>query len=104
MSVATEQKRFVYYTFADTALKLLRKGELWFRNANVMNDFSEIAYGLDLMGKVFSSPDGERFRAAVDAIFPGTIERSDELASGWANDWRLAISPSRHVLAMGSLV
>lgn len=54
VSVENENKRFVYYTSADTAMTLLRNRELWFRNANVMNEFSEIAYGLNLIEKVFS--------------------------------------------------
>ena len=32
-------QRFVYYTSADTALKIVERGELWMRNATVMNDF-----------------------------------------------------------------
>ncbi|MEM8750323.1 MAG: DUF2971 domain-containing protein [Pseudomonadota bacterium] len=87
MAVVSEQKRFVYYTSADTAMKVLLNQELWFRNATVMNDFSEISYGLGLIRTVFSGPEGERFREAVEDIFPGTMERADELLSGWEHDW-----------------
>jgi len=88
-SVESEQKRFVYYTSADTAMKILRNQELWFRNATVMNDFSEISYGLELIRKVFSGQEGERFRKAIDDIFRGTIKQADELLLGWEYDWRL---------------
>ena len=54
LAVVNEKKRFVYYTSADTAMKVLRNQELWFRNATVMNDYSEISYGLGLIGSVFS--------------------------------------------------
>ncbi len=87
-AVKDEQKRFVYYTFADTAMKVLRNQELWFRNATVMNDFSEISYGLGLIRAVFSGPEGERFRNVVDDIFTGTIKKTDELFSGWEHDWQ----------------
>ncbi|WP_122076128.1 DUF2971 domain-containing protein [Pseudophaeobacter sp. EL27] len=88
MAVVAEQKRFVYYTSADTAMKVIRNGELWFRNATVMNDFSEISYGLELIRSVFSGSEGERFREAVEDIFPGTIQRADELLAGWEKDWQ----------------
>lgn len=88
MAIVNEQKRFVYYTSADTAMKVLRNKELWFRNATVMNDFSEISYGLDLIRAVFSGSEGERFREAVEGIFPGTIKEADELLAGWEHDWQ----------------
>lgn len=87
-SIATENKRFVYYTSADTALSVIRNQELWFRNVTVMNDFSEISYGLDLIRAVFSGSEGERFREAVEDIFSGTIQKADRLLSSWENDWR----------------
>lgn len=86
--VVAEKKRFVYYTSAATAMKVLRNQELWFRNAKVMNDFSEISYGLKLIRSVFSGPEGERFRDAVDNIFPSTMQKAVELMSGWESDWR----------------
>lgn len=87
LAVVNEQKRFVYYTTADTAMKVLRNQELWFRNSTVMNDCSEISYGLGLIGTVFSSEEGARFRTAVEDIFHGTIEKAGELLAGWERDW-----------------
>jgi hypothetical protein len=89
LEVINSKTRFVYYTSADTAMKIIRNQELWFRNVTVMNDFSEIAYGLDLIQAVFSGLEGKRFREAVEDIFPGTIEQADKLLSGWERDWRL---------------
>ena len=86
-AIEDEPKRFVYYTSADTAMKVLRNQELWFRNAKVMNDFSEISYGLGLIRAVFSGSEGERFRKSVEGIFPGTIKKVDEMLSGWEHDW-----------------
>lgn len=88
MAVINEQKRFVYYTSSDTAMKVLRKQELWFRNAKVMNDFSEISYGLGLIRTVFAGSEGKRFRGAVEDIFPDTMQEAEKLFSGWENDWQ----------------
>jgi len=89
LAVVNDKKRFVYYTSADTAMKVLRNQELWFRNATVMNDYSEISYGLGLIGSVFSGDEGVRFRNAVEDIYSGTIEKAGELLAGWERDWEL---------------
>lgn len=89
LAVVNEKKRFVYYTSADTAMKVLRNRELWFRNATVMNDYSEISYGLGLIESVFSGEEGARFRIAVEDIYSGTIVRAGELLAGWEHDWKL---------------
>jgi hypothetical protein len=89
VEVAEKKRRFAYYTNADTALKVIRNKELWFRNATVMNDFSEISYGIDLIHKVFSGEAGERFREAVEDIFEGTISLVDKRLQGWMHDWEL---------------
>lgn len=86
-AVVTGNGRFVYYTSADTAMKVLCNQELWFRNATVMNDYSEISYGLGLIGAVFSGEEGARFRTAVEDIFPGTIDQAGRLLAGWEYDW-----------------
>ena len=88
-SVVQEKKRFAYYTSADTAMKVIRNRELWFRNAMVMNDFSEIAYGLNLIRKVFSGPEGDKFRGAVNDIFPEVMDRVDAKFTDWNVDWEI---------------
>lgn len=80
--------RFAYYTSADTALKVIRNGELWFRNSSAMNDFSEISYGLRLVQSTISGPDGQQFREAVEDIFKGTIVQVSERLNGWKGDWK----------------
>lgn len=87
LQVSKNNSRFAYYTTADTAIKVIRNCELWFRNATVMNDFSEISYGLGLIQDTFSGPVGKRFREAVEDIFEGTISQVEELLKGWMHDW-----------------
>ncbi|WP_238372432.1 DUF2971 domain-containing protein [Heliomarina baculiformis] len=89
LDVVQNNRRFAYYTGAETAMKVIRNGELWFRNAMVMNDFSEIAYGLNLIRKVFSGPQGDRFRKAVNDIFPEVMEKVDASFTEWNADWEL---------------
>ena len=84
----SENGRLAYYTDADTALKIISNGEVWLRNATVMNDFSEIAYGLQLTMRALSGCAGKAFRRTVDEVFPGTIATVEELIGRLQNDWR----------------
>lgn len=89
LAVARDGQKFVYYTSADTAMKIIENSELWLRNAAVMNDFSEILYGLDLIHRAMIGVAGDRFREAIDDIHAGTIEQVAGLLEGWKNDWEL---------------
>ena len=86
-----EQSRFVYYTNAETALKIIRNKEIWFRNAAVMNDFSEISYGLSLTKRVFASVAGAQFWGEVTNIFQSQeiIDKVCNMLDEWEADWRL---------------
>ena len=46
----------VYYTTAGTAKNILKNQELWMRNASVMNDFSEISFGLNSLRYLLYAP------------------------------------------------
>lgn len=84
-----EKQRFVHYCSADTALKIVTNQELWLRNVTVMNDFSEISYGLGLIENGFWHEAGDVLRKEIAKIFPSALEKVDELYSAWSNDWRL---------------
>lgn len=86
-SVVNCNKRFVYYTSADTALRIIRNKEIWFRSATVMNDFFEIAYGLHLIHSVFLGGEGQIFKESVEDIFEGIMEEVIGLLLGWQEDW-----------------
>lgn len=87
--VVQGNRRFAYYTSADTAFKIISNEELWFRNTTVMNDFSEISYGLLLIETAFRTEHGTRFKESVEDIFQDTIKSADDLLNGWMADWRL---------------
>jgi hypothetical protein len=42
-----KKQRIVHYTSVETAMSIIRHNEVWMRNANCMNDFMEVQYGLD---------------------------------------------------------
>jgi hypothetical protein len=64
-----------HYTTAETAMKILNGRSLWLRNAAVMNDYSEVDYGRNIVNQVLSGPLLPRFKAALDGISDGLHER-----------------------------
>ncbi len=74
--IKTNNRRFAYYTSADTAKEIIENKEVWLRSAAVMNDFSEITYGLDLTKKAFHSDSWKIFGDTVVGLgFPDIIEK-----------------------------
>ncbi len=66
-----------HYTTAETAMKMIKSEEIWLRNVRVMNDYSEIAYGLDLMARAWDSTAGEVFKQVANSCFSGVIDLLD---------------------------
>ncbi len=57
-------QRFVYYTDADTALKVIKNKEIWMRKSHSMNDYREIEHGFDCLARAHSK-HRERLCAAL---------------------------------------
>lgn len=85
-----DQPMFAYYTSADTAFKIINNQELWLRNASLMNDFSEIQYGTELIDEfIFSGSTGDRFMDVVESIFDEMPEAIRDGYEVWLHDWKL---------------
>jgi Protein of unknown function (DUF2971) len=80
--------KFVHYTSADAALKILRTKRLWMRNTLCMGDYREIQYGHDMTLYAFNNENGklrEEFIAAVDSCSPGIARKAiDQFDENWA--------------------
>lgn len=64
--------RFVYYTRAETAFRILKNKQIWMRNAMCMNDFMEVQYGLQRLYNVYrTSEAGDRFKSILNNLFEG---------------------------------
>lgn len=78
--VETKNKKFVYYTNAETASNIIKRKEIWMRNVRCMNDYSEVKYGLKKIEDIYSnSEEGSRFKSTLNGIFyniTGDIERA----------------------------
>jgi Protein of unknown function (DUF2971) len=79
-----EGTRFVYYTGAETAMKIIRDRRMWMRKAICMNDFSEIQHGLTLLYKAYHGDQGIRLRKIMDGIFPDIRSEVEKTFDTWS--------------------
>jgi len=69
-AVADSHRRFVYYTTAETAFRILKNREIWMRNTATMNDYLEVEHGFECLNAAYKSESGKLFRQAVDTHYP----------------------------------
>lgn len=86
LNIQEKEKKFVYYTSAESALKIIQSKEFWMRKTSCMNDYTEVQHGLECL--VVSYKDdgkgvGEQFRLAINSIFPGISQEIEKLFDGW---------------------
>ena len=74
--------RFVHYTNADTAMRIIRNEEVWLRKSTVMNDFSELQHGFQCLQSAYSNHK-DRYVAVVESIFPGLVKKLEDLFNVW---------------------
>lgn len=87
--IRKSKKRFVYYTTAETARKILLDKEIWMRNATTMNDFSEVEYGIRCLRFALQSENGRSFSAVLDRWLPGSYETLVKRFDSWLPSMRL---------------
>jgi hypothetical protein len=65
-----QKQRFVHYTSADAAMSMIRNKEVWMRKASMMNDFSEVEYGIELIIKSYKK-EPRILKNAIEQAFEG---------------------------------
>jgi hypothetical protein len=80
-------QRFVYYTSADTAMRILRNGEIWMRESHLMNDYREVEHGFDCLNEAYKK-NKQRMLGVFDGMFPGFCERLETAINGWLPHFR----------------
>lgn len=76
-SVFATGKRLVHYTNAESAYKIISGRQIWLRNAQMMNDFSEIQHGIECLHQAWESDAGKNLQALLNRLKTGL---RDELA------------------------
>lgn len=75
--------RFVYYTTAETAYRILSNHEIWMRSTLTMNDYMEVRHGTDCVLEAYSSAHGKALNAALDRCQPGLAEEVESMFRAW---------------------
>lgn len=73
--------KFAHYTSAENCVNLLRKQTLWLRSARVMNDTSEIDYGLYLLQRYMQGHQG-LFDESLDSCHAGLARQLGAMFGG----------------------
>ena len=84
--------RFVHYTSAENALKIINTKCIWMRNTTCMSDFREVSHGLDALNQYFSLDNGARrqaFATALNECSAGLAEDAFALFNQWWQDTQL---------------
>lgn len=81
--VAEKGRRFVYYTTAETAFRIIKNREIWMRNTSTMNDYLEVEHGFECLNAAYKSESGMTFRETMDSIFPGLTEEVVAKFNAW---------------------
>lgn len=69
--------RFVHYTSAENALKIIQSKRLWLRNTLCMSDFREVQHGFNILQRFFGVPEKkEAFKAALEPCATGVADEA----------------------------
>jgi hypothetical protein len=77
--------RFVHYTSAEAAIKIIRSKRIWMRNTNCMADYSEVQHGFNILNRFFDSEANRKtFIEALDTCAPGAAQEAiDVVQKTW---------------------
>jgi hypothetical protein len=76
--------RFVHYTSAEAALKIITSKRFWMRNTNCMADYREVRHGFELFSNLFADQDiVTRFKNTLDSCMEGISDEAFNLFNSW---------------------
>ena len=88
LAAIDSNQRFVHYCDASAAMSIIQNKQVWMRNATWMNDPGEIKYGIDRLVQAAKSPDGERLRDVLNAVWPNFVSHFDDVFLSWLDDFQ----------------
>jgi hypothetical protein len=69
--------RFVHYTSAENALKIIKTKSVWMRNTTCMTDYREVHHGFDALRRYFADePKRQAFISALNESHAGIAEEA----------------------------
>lgn len=88
-TVVDNDFKFVQYTNADAAMKILQSEEVWLRNIRCMNDYSEVEHGIRcIVEAVKDKTLGGKFNLLLENIQPGFSQEFIGRFNSWLPHFR----------------
>src|SRR5215471_6641558 len=76
--------KFVHYTSAEAALKIIESKRLWMRNTTCMADYREVQHGYDILWRFFHDETKKKaFMDAFDSCAQGVASEAIDLFDKW---------------------
>jgi hypothetical protein len=76
--------RFVHYTSAEAALKIISQKRIWMRSTACMTDYMEVQHGFTILNRFFSDKGNEtQFINAVNNVAQGAAEEAMANFNKW---------------------
>ena len=70
--------KLVHYTSAEAALKIIRNKSVWLRQTKLMNDYSEVEYGISKLLDNYNSPSTNKKFAEFFSYFGAETQKEFE--------------------------
>jgi hypothetical protein len=87
--VKQEFARFVHYTSAEAAVKIIEQKQVWMRSTACMTDYMEVQTGFNMMLSFFSNPTNKaNFFKTIDKVAEGAAQ---EAIQKFDNLWQTGI-------------
>jgi Protein of unknown function (DUF2971) len=85
-----DEARFVHYTSAEAALRIIQNKRIWMRNVTSMSDYSEVQHGHLIHSNLLNDPDIRNPLVTVlDNCAPGAADEAFKHFDKWWEDIRL---------------
>lgn len=96
-SPSTRCAKFVHYTSAEAAIKIITKKHLWLRSTSCMADYREVQHGFEILWRSFSKQENkDAFTKAVDLFAPGAADAAINQFNDW---WKSGTIQNRTYIA-----
>lgn len=81
--IRKNKTRFVHYTTAESAIKIIQSKEMWLRKSSTMNDYMEVDHGVFLLSKAYEKFIGSELSRLFNPIFPGFCDELTKIYDSW---------------------
>lgn len=87
-NLGQQNGKLVYYTSADTALRILKNEEVWMRSTMTMNDYQEVDHGFRGLDRALTVEPGIALKAELEKHHPGMFDNVIEQTKASLNQLR----------------